>query len=539
MMDPDADADTNGESELQSLLSVFKAHKSPGKLTDTKKRQQTPRSARSSASVAAYSPAPSFTPLPSPLSVYTPSASQTNTTQLSDTSAASIGQPVQLSKEQQAEAIVLSLIQDRATGVDWNHEPHVSNLRSLFHLEHDEAVQMLGTWYPCIGDKRLSRAIEQYRYKVQKEEDKESDVEIIQVHSKVGTSFDSAIVLDSDEEMGEACLKAGNSFDSAIVINDEEDNGGKVQDVAAKTRYGESSLVDMSMLLISYSYSVETAGVLLPAHCPTPSPDLAPITIAAPNTPNISKDISQLPTPATTSRPLVQHSREYSPPDTPTRRPDYSLELTGSPHGKRKYDVLEKDIGIEVRASKSARKELHSPSSLKGPASKLQAFSEEQPFQVLEKAQQSYPSPTKTPPTNPPSSRGLDRSSPTRQRRSGEATSTGTRRARLLKVDSRIEIPNVVLKAQREDTSDILAPKGSTRLPRDRMLLALLSEHKDRRRFVANVFGCERKRLMAPELRGVLSMDVVRRSGEIKRGLECSASEDREIGQVTFVRARD
>ncbi|KAE9977025.1 hypothetical protein EG328_002294 [Venturia inaequalis] len=497
---------SDDEGELQSLLSAFKAQKSPTKLTPTKVRQPTPRSATSSASTPTRWQFRTVTPLPSPLTAYTPSTDQPELTPPSDQRAATIGQPVELSKEEQAEAIVLSLIQDRATGVDWDTEPHVSNLRSVFHLEHDEAVGILQIWYPCINESRVSRAVERHRQRVQKEEDEGSDVEIVQVRSKVGTSFDSAIVLDSEEEMGEAHHQAGNSFDSAIVISDEEGNGEKThQDEVAKI-------------------SIEASEVLLPSRYRTPSPPvLVPVdvNIVAPKTPNNAVDVSQLPTPVTTSRPLVQHSRGYSPPATPTRLPESSLHLTGRPGGKRPHTALEEDAEIELRAAKIPRKGLYAPSLIDGPVlDSSTVLEEEQQFKVLEKAQESYPSPSKTPQKNIASFRDVDRSSPTPQQRTVKATTTKVKRSKFLKADSRTELPNAVLKAQRTDRSDILIPKGSNQLPKDRMVLALLSDHKDRQRFVTNVFGEERRQLWAPELRGILSVETIQRCGRFNRGLE-------------------
>lgn len=52
------------------------------------------------------------------------------------------------------------------------------------------------------------------------------------------------------------------------------------------------------------------------------------------------------------------------------------------------------------------------------------------------------------------------------------------------------------------------------------MVLVLLSERKDTKIFLANLFGYQRRQLIAPQVRGILSVDVVKRSGMIKLGLE-------------------
>ncbi|TID23579.1 putative double-strand-break repair protein rad21 protein [Venturia nashicola] len=493
---------SDDEDELRSLLTAFGAQKTPSKLTPAKVRQKTPRSAPSSTSAYARSQSLTVTPLPSPLAAYVRSSVRIDTLQLSDQTAATIGEPIQPSKEERAEAIVLALIQDRATGVNWDAPPHISNLGSIFHLDRDEAVEMLGIWYPCIAKSRLSRAVERYRYRLEDEEDEETEMEIAGVASEVGISFDSAIVLESEEEMVEADHKIGNSFDSAIVISDEEENDGKVQDAAAKE-------------------SVETSEVLLPALHRTPSLGSASIDIEPPKTPNNAQDVIELPTPMMTPRPLVQHSREYSPPVTPENQPDYSLYSTGSPRGKKRRTSLEEDFEVEFRAPKIPRKGLYAPSVLQElvpglpqlPMSKVN-------FTVSDKNHEHYPSPAKTPVKDRTSFIHVDRTSPSPQQRSVKMTPARVKRSRVLKVDARIEIPNVVLKAQRDDPSEILVPKGSTQLPKDRMVLALLSEHKNTHRFVANVFGAERRLLWASELRGILSVDTIQRCGRYNRGLE-------------------
>jgi cohesin complex subunit SCC1 len=83
----------------------------------------------------------------------------------------------------------------------------------------------------------------------------------------------------------------------------------------------------------------------------------------------------------------------------------------------------------------------------------------------------------------------------------------------LLRTDSSIEISRQQEKAQREDRSQILQP--ASQLPRDTMLLALLSEQKNRRSSFANVLEDKRCLRWAPELRGILSVDVVKRCGEL------------------------
>lgn len=514
--------DSEEEWELRSLLTSFGAHNTPTKHTPAKARQRTPRSARSSTSAYETSQIQLHSPLPSPLAAYATSSDKTET-RLSDQLASTVAQPVQLSKEEQADAVVLSLIQDRATGVDWDTQPHVSNLGSVFHLEHDEAIEILQVWYPCINERRLHRAVQRHRHKMEEKENEEMDVKVIDVKSMVGTSFDSAIVLDDEQELKCANDKTGISFDSAIVISYEDETGERIQDAAANGRYGRSSSIDMRLLLTYNSCSVETAEVLPPPRCrtPSPGPGLSSVAMFTPRTPTSASNIFQRPTPITLLRPLVQHSREYSQAITPKKRPDHRLYLTGSPGEKRKYTVLENGIEVEPRASKVPRKGVHALPFLKDAAPELPKFpGEEMKSTVLEKTGESYPSPAKTPVQYRTSFLGVDRSSPSPQQRTVKATPTKAKRTKFIKSDARIEIPDFVLKAQREDPSEILLPKGASLLPRDPMVLALLSERNDKKRFIANVFGAERRLLWAPELRGINSVDEVLRCGRYKRGLE-------------------
>jgi cohesin complex subunit SCC1 len=88
------------------------------------------------------------------------------------------------------------------------------------------------------------------------------------------------------------------------------------------------------------------------------------------------------------------------------------------------------------------------------------------------------------------------------------------KRRKLLQMDGNTEIPNTQIKAQQNDHSKILKPASF--LPRDPMLLALMSMQKNGS-FISSILGDGRNLGWAPELRDILSVDVVRRSGELKR----------------------
>lgn len=70
------------------------------------------------------------------------------------------------------------------------------------------------------------------------------------------------------------------------------------------------------------------------------------------------------------------------------------------------------------------------------------------------------------------------------------------------------------IKAQQDDRSKILKPASF--LPRDPMLLTLMNMQQNGG-FVSSIMGDGRGKGWAPELRGILSLEVVRKSGELKR----------------------
>ena len=88
------------------------------------------------------------------------------------------------------------------------------------------------------------------------------------------------------------------------------------------------------------------------------------------------------------------------------------------------------------------------------------------------------------------------------------------RRLKLLQPDSITTLSNAQIKEQQQNTEKILRPQSF--LPRDPELLALIEMQKNGG-FVSNIMGEGRSMGWAPELRGMLSLDAVRRTGELKR----------------------
>lgn len=88
------------------------------------------------------------------------------------------------------------------------------------------------------------------------------------------------------------------------------------------------------------------------------------------------------------------------------------------------------------------------------------------------------------------------------------------KRRKVLQADVNTELANSQIKAQQEDRSRIL--RAPAFLPRDPLLLALMEMQKSGG-FVSNILGDGRSLGWAPELRGILSLEVVRTAGELKR----------------------
>lgn len=88
------------------------------------------------------------------------------------------------------------------------------------------------------------------------------------------------------------------------------------------------------------------------------------------------------------------------------------------------------------------------------------------------------------------------------------------RHRKAIPTDNETQISHQVIKNQQNDRSKILQPQ--TFLPRDPNLLALMEMQRNGS-FVSSVLGSARDMAWAPELRGMLSLDAVRRTGELKR----------------------
>jgi cohesin complex subunit SCC1 len=88
------------------------------------------------------------------------------------------------------------------------------------------------------------------------------------------------------------------------------------------------------------------------------------------------------------------------------------------------------------------------------------------------------------------------------------------KRRKVVRMDAQTELGSTVLKSQQADTSAIT--KAPSYLPRDPLLLQLMEMQRNGS-FVSNLMGDGRMQGWAPELRGIFSLEVVRKAGDKKR----------------------
>ncbi|KAJ5635596.1 uncharacterized protein N7484_008909 [Penicillium longicatenatum] len=92
----------------------------------------------------------------------------------------------------------------------------------------------------------------------------------------------------------------------------------------------------------------------------------------------------------------------------------------------------------------------------------------------------------------------------------------------LIPADINPHFSNSQVKEQQADRSAILKPASF--LPRDPVLLTLMTRQQNGD-FVSSIFGEDRGRGWAPELRGLLSLDSVKKAGELKRKRDSGISD--------------
>lgn len=97
-----------------------------------------------------------------------------------------------------------------------------------------------------------------------------------------------------------------------------------------------------------------------------------------------------------------------------------------------------------------------------------------------------------------------------------------TKRQKLMALDKEVAISSSKFKDQQNDRSSILKPASF--LPRDPVLLTLMTRQQNGD-FVSSVFGEDRGRGWAPELRGMLSLSSAKKAGELKRKRDSGISD--------------
>ena len=96
------------------------------------------------------------------------------------------------------------------------------------------------------------------------------------------------------------------------------------------------------------------------------------------------------------------------------------------------------------------------------------------------------------------------------------------KRRKIIQADADTMLTSAQIKQQQADRSAILKPASF--LSRDPMLLDLMNMQKSGG-FVSSIMGDGRAKGWAPELRGILSIEVVRKAGELKRKRDSGVAE--------------
>ena len=101
-----------------------------------------------------------------------------------------------------------------------------------------------------------------------------------------------------------------------------------------------------------------------------------------------------------------------------------------------------------------------------------------------------------------------------REKASMQHAAHRAKKRKIIQTDPETMLSSTQIKQQQADRSAILRP--ASYLSRDPMLLNLLNMQKNGE-FVSSIMGEVRAKGWAPELKGILSIEVVRKSGELKR----------------------
>ena len=102
------------------------------------------------------------------------------------------------------------------------------------------------------------------------------------------------------------------------------------------------------------------------------------------------------------------------------------------------------------------------------------------------------------------------------------------RTRRLLQPDAETVLPSSYMKDLQQNRSSILKPTSF--LPRDPLLLTLMNMQQNGG-FVSSILGENRGKGWAPELRGILSLEVIRKSGKLKRKQNWKAGDGEEADE--------
>ncbi|KAI9824908.1 MAG: sister chromatid cohesion protein 1 [Thelocarpon impressellum] len=107
------------------------------------------------------------------------------------------------------------------------------------------------------------------------------------------------------------------------------------------------------------------------------------------------------------------------------------------------------------------------------------------------------------------------------------------RKRKVLQPDADTVLRSTQIKEQQEDRSRVLKPASF--LPRDPILLTLEAMQRSRG-FASSILGDGRLKGWAPELKGILSLEVIRKNGEYKRKRDSDEPQPEEAAEATVAK---
>ena len=116
------------------------------------------------------------------------------------------------------------------------------------------------------------------------------------------------------------------------------------------------------------------------------------------------------------------------------------------------------------------------------------------------------------------------------------ARQPAAKKRKVLPTDTETTLSASLIKQQQNDRTAILKPLST--LPKDPLLLTLMTMQQNGS-FVSNIMGDGRARGMAPQLRGLLSIEAIRKAGSLKRKRDSGVADLDQDGDLPQIQIPD